>query len=617
MYERALTEFRTVKRLYDQKIESGNIQSNESPVDAKLWNNIGMCEAQLGNLDLSYAAYEESMKLDPSYVEAKINYVIILKESSGCMKARTLLHEVIAMNSSMLRQAYQLLFMIYYSLGMIQSAKETVIKMLEYSTTVADRVYGFHQLALCYQCLGEFSHAALNFTKALKLDKNHYCRVQKEVLLYYWNHIGYSTSTFCIDSDIEPLLKEAWSKSLSTSASIQYTNQKVPDSASNRGIKSIHLKTSTGETHVKTHQLLKISSKLGRWIQINSVGFVRNNRQYRMFGLAVIEMASMLREHCDLLVAGKDGLTVKNAASSCARYNSRKDDFHPFGYRDLFDVIVKWRQISEPNDPVWWIDRLSQTSFEEGFGLHTPMVNGELKCIRYYSYFPKGFALMKNLLLTDFYYSAAGTKKELSNELKQHVLNANTLDDLMSIVDEDFYVVCPCRSALNESILLEGTRLTLVKKQPEGYDFSIRSAGLPSRWAAMDAEMKYAFDRVISSLICSTSGSYTNEQLLLVIRESVSLFFYWVNFAPLSRGTAACGYAALLAVIVATGKRIITPIPPKIQLDWEAIFTSDRNVFIENVLMWLRTDDCEFSLENVNFKESVVNLGDMICLLQY
>jgi hypothetical protein len=31
---------------------------------------------------------------------------------------------------------------------------------------------------------------------------------------------------------------------------------------------------------------------------------------------------------------------------------------HPLCWRDIFDIAVRWRQISEPNDAVWWIDRL-------------------------------------------------------------------------------------------------------------------------------------------------------------------------------------------------------------------------------------------------------------------
>jgi hypothetical protein len=31
---------------------------------------------------------------------------------------------------------------------------------------------------------------------------------------------------------------------------------------------------------------------------------------------------------------------------------------------------------------VWWIDRLSPEAFQEGFGLQTPLVNGQLKVMQ-------------------------------------------------------------------------------------------------------------------------------------------------------------------------------------------------------------------------------------------
>ena len=38
----------------------------------------------------------------------------------------------------------------------------------------------------------------------------------------------------------------------------------------------------------------------------------------------------------------------------------------PMSYRDILDIAVQWRQVSEPNDPVWWIDLLTEASFQEG-----------------------------------------------------------------------------------------------------------------------------------------------------------------------------------------------------------------------------------------------------------
>ncbi len=55
------------------------------------------------------------------------------------------------------------------------------------------------------------------------------------------------------------------------------------------------------------------------------------------------------------------------------------------GWRDVYDVAVRWRQHSEPFDPVFYVDGMTHTGFEEGFGLQTPMVSGHQRVTRYFS----------------------------------------------------------------------------------------------------------------------------------------------------------------------------------------------------------------------------------------
>eukprot|EP00959_Pyramimonas_sp_CCMP1952_P277977 5810832-Pyramimonas_sp.AAC.1 len=48
----------------------------------------------------------------------------------------------------------------------------------------------------------------------------------------------------------------------------------------------------------------------------------------------------------------------------------------------------------------------------------------------------------------------------------------------------------------------------------------------------------------------------------LSLREKVlTLAFYWYNFMPLARGTAATGYIAILGFFLAIGHPITVPIP--------------------------------------------------------
>jgi len=271
---------------------------------------------------------------------------------------------------------------------------------------------------------------------------------------------------------------------------------------------------------------------------------------------------------------------------------------HQFGWRDLFDVVVRWRQISEPNDPVWWIDRFPSRAFEEGFGLQTPIVNGQLKTIRYYPYFAATFDLVKNLL-RDGYWTASDSLQQVSTDKLQAIERTTSLDALYAIVGEDFYVIVPTPSMLDDSTaVLEGTRLTLVRSVggssgaedeyvAPGFEFTIRTPGKPYRWTLFEMELDACFSRLEDTLLAvppTVDFDPSVEDHLL--SRALQLFYWWVTFAPLSRGTAACGYAFLQAVLVSCGRKIDKKIPKGKQLDWEAILARDCMQFVSKVKPW-------------------------------
>ena len=81
-------------------------------------------------------------------------------------------------------------------------------------------------------------------------------------------------------------------------------------------------------------------------------------------------------------------------------------------------------------------------------------------------------------------------------------------------------------------------------------------------------------------------GASTLDEVIL--RPALEMFYLWATFAPLSRGTAACGYAALCAVLLAFGRKITTPhlLPTGKQLDWEAILAVDFEAFWAHTKGW-------------------------------
>ena len=65
------------------------------------------------------------------------------------------------------------------------------------------------------------------------------------------------------------------------------------------------------------------------------------------------------------------------------------------------DIVVKWRQLAEPNDQVIWVDLLTRREFEQGFGSHTPMFTGQTKTVRYHMNFARAQELQKEVLLKE------------------------------------------------------------------------------------------------------------------------------------------------------------------------------------------------------------------------
>ncbi len=50
--------------------------------------------------------------------------------------------------------------------------------------------------------------------------------------------------------------------------------------------------------------------------------------------------------------AGRPLLVRNVGASVSAKASDRAQGSHPFGWRDAMDIVVRWRQLAEPNDQV-------------------------------------------------------------------------------------------------------------------------------------------------------------------------------------------------------------------------------------------------------------------------
>jgi hypothetical protein len=69
----------------------------------------------------------------------------------------------------------------------------------------------------------------------------------------------------------------------------------------------------------------------------------------------------------------------------------------------------------------------------------------------------------------------------------------------------------------------------------------------------------------------------------------LELYYFWINFSPLSRGSAAVGYASIVACMISFGDIPTHPLPKGVQLDWEAILSLSSQEFIARARPMLQT----------------------------
>ncbi|KAA3473828.1 suppressor of RPS4-RLD 1 [Gossypium australe] len=363
--------------------------------------------------------------------------------------------------------------------------------------------------------------------------------LQKEIALYTASKVNSEFSWFDIDGDIDPLFKEYWCKRSHPKNVCEKVFRQPPlrDSLKKGKLR----KQDIAITKHKT-ALLLAADLIGKKIQYDCPGFLPNRRQHRMAGLAAIEIAQKVsktwrslqvdwkhsnrssksgkrhrrKERISLASQNRGGAGCSTSSSSetSASYGSGEDRFFSrpmMSWQDVYSLAVKWRQISEPCDPVVWVNKLSE-EFNSGFGSHTPMVLGQAKVVRYFPNYERTLDIAKMIMREKlFVHNKSDEPIDLSKEGKlENIEHAKSCDDLYELVGEDFWLATWCNStafegynfqelrrmiSLNLMKQLEGTRITLVKMaQQPGYDFAIRTPCTPSRWEEFDAEMTMAWE---------------------------------------------------------------------------------------------------------------------------
>ena len=567
-----------------------------------IYNMCGLCHTSLGNYEEGKEAFTTALAIDQGFKEAWVNLGQLQRDHGNAGEATGNFARAFALDATY-THAYHLSGLCFHSQGnlamaisafmgglrSVRSGQEEGINHKNKNTN-SNVPSLFQMLGVSFQSLGLYPRAIEHFKQVQRsmpsadaeiigtAENNLYISkysawYNREMAFFFWSKLDSPIESWELDDGIPTKIKEGFSKradykDLETSA--------LKNMQASKSIPPVDLRKS-----LVGCKWLEKAVEIGRFIQLKSPGFVANNRQHRQFGLAVLEASQFL------------DITAMNCT-----------------WREMMNVIVKWRQISEPNDSVWWIDMLTEASLKMGFGLQTPIVSGELKVFRYYSYFNKAFGVLKKFMVSQC---------KLSDGVGTIVKRAKTLEEIWNLVGEDFWVTVPCVSEVTNKNM-EGTRLTLQRchenmnahntKNKVGFEFTIRTPSTPQRFKDFGEQ----FDKLWEELrelsadddegddekrVGGGEGGHGggdgadagNNRLRRWSRYSLKFFYYWVSFSPLTRGSAAAGYAALVAILRFGGYGVQGGMKEGVQLDWEAILSDSFENFISEQLPWL-TKSC-------------------------
>ena len=532
-----------------------------------VFNLLGTSLAAMGRCAESIRAYEQTLKLDPSLKEVYINLGQAHRDLGQVHEAEVYFSRAVDMQRGFVHSHYRRALLRHVA-GRTAMAIEDLVEVV--------RIEPAHMearalLAISYAACNDFGRAAQAFEQLLERDPQHPAYHQYVFTLILCCELDAPRSVRRICSLVPAEVKLGMCKQLPAATAAAASKASLAEIKKSLGTSA---RASVGDTRSEdVTSLLLAARPFGTCMQVRLAGFVENLRLQRAAGLAVLDVAQQLR----LLWA------------------RGVDKSKTFGWRSAYDVAVCWRQLGEPNDNVWWIDGMPRRDFEEGFGSHTPILKGQHETVRYYPHHPRVFSAMKAL---------AAQQWLLDDEHKAELVRAKDCLDIRRLRGRDDYVVSPCSGFVSGQ--LEGTRLTVQDRPPEGVEVSIRTPLTPSRWSSYHLEMQAAWEHVCDLAVPLLAARGDGPPDDAFVNAVLRITFFWYNFMPLTRGSAAVGWTFLMALLLACGFEVNSPAPDGISLDWEAILTPSPHDFIAATRTWL-LPICRRRKQSVDELPSVAN----------
>ncbi|ANM67905.1 Tetratricopeptide repeat [Arabidopsis thaliana x Arabidopsis arenosa] len=492
LHERGIVNFKS--KDFTAAVKDLSICLKQEKDNKSAYTYLGLAFASLGEYKKAEEAHLKSIQLDSNYLEAWLHLAQFYQELADHCKALECIEQVLQVDNRVWK-AYHLRGLVFHGLGEHRKA----IQELSIGLSIENTIECLYLRGSCYHAVGEYRDAVKDYDATVDVELDAVEKFvlqclafyQKELALYTASKVSSEFLCFDIDGDIDPMFKEYWCKRLHPKNVCEKVYRQPPLRES---LKKGKLKKQDLAITKQKANILRFADLIGKRIQYDCPGFLPNKRQHRMAGLAVIEIAQKVskawriewrnstkgttkngkknrrRERTNILSQNRGGAGCSSSSFSetstgYASLEDRSSGRSILSWQDVYSPAVRWRQISEPCDPVVWVNKLSE-EFNSGFGSHTPMVLGQAKVVRYFPNYERTLTLAKSIIKDKLSVRSKKDKViDLSKDEKiEKIMRAETCDELHNIVGEDFWVATWCDSTGSEGKRLEGTRITCIQK---------------------------------------------------------------------------------------------------------------------------------------------------------
>ncbi|CAI5533724.1 unnamed protein product, partial [Closterium sp. Naga37s-1] len=507
-------------------------------------------------------SYETAMAMNPDVKEGWTNWGQTMKEIAMFNESERCYKRALDVDKGFLL-AYKLWAKLRHTVGDHRGVIRLLQEGLKHHPNNVELRY-FE--ASCFHATGDFSQAVRLYDSILSLQTSgderfqYLAFYQREIAAYMAVNVNAPFSHFSLDDHFNRVFKEGWANAQFPGHLPSRGYQMQDIQAVFRVRRQQHRRKGEKRFEANRAALLKQADEIGRLVQYNTTGFLGNMRQQRAAGLAALDIMQTVRK------AWRDWMKSGQVDRSSSA--EEVEEGVGVGWRDVYGMGVRWRQIAEPNDPIVWIDGLTREAFETGFGSVTPMVSGQTRNIRYSMNADRAFKIVRQEMLHHGkVYGERDEEIPLSQADLKKVDQATNFNQLWDVVQKGFFVFTPCKSTAFPDKVLNGTRLTITATDP-GQEFAIRTPLTPSRWRDFDMEMAAAW-KDISLAVAHTSLRDSDPQAYRkAIQDNIlRMAYYWYNFMPLARGTAMNGYVMTLALLLAVDLRVSQPIARGVQVN--------------------------------------------------